>query len=80
MCSILGPFLLLIYINDLLLYVKAYLNKDNFNFIIILLVADPPSPGKLATLKEVLNRYKQQIQKLSTMQDELTKRYNLFLI
>ncbi|CAH2095338.1 unnamed protein product [Euphydryas editha] len=37
-------------------------------------IADPPSPGKLATLKEVLNRYKQQMLKLSTMQEEITKR------
>ncbi|CAH0731881.1 unnamed protein product, partial [Brenthis ino] len=35
---------------------------------------DPPSPGRLATLKEVLNRYKQQLQKLSTMQEEINKR------
>ncbi|XP_023951401.2 putative leucine-rich repeat-containing protein DDB_G0290503 [Bicyclus anynana] len=37
-------------------------------------LGEPPSPGKLATLKEVLSRHKQQIQKLSTMQEEIAKR------
>ncbi|XP_049885424.1 girdin [Pectinophora gossypiella] len=37
-------------------------------------VGEPPSPGKLATLKEVLSRYKQQIQKLPVLQEELSKR------
>ncbi|XP_047537466.1 putative leucine-rich repeat-containing protein DDB_G0290503 [Vanessa atalanta] len=44
------------------------LPDNNYN------IADPPSPGKLANLKEVLNRYKQQAQKLSTLQEELAKR------
>ncbi|XP_072933382.1 uncharacterized protein [Epargyreus clarus] len=35
---------------------------------------EPPSPGKLATLKDVLSRYKQQSQKLSTLQEEIAKR------
>lgn len=42
---------------------------------IICTIGDPPSPGRLATLKEVLIRYKQQLQKLSTMQEEINKRY-----
>ncbi|CAG4965992.1 unnamed protein product [Parnassius apollo] len=37
-------------------------------------IGDPPSPGKLATLKEVLSRYKQQTQKFSTLQEEIVKR------
>ncbi|KAJ2954789.1 hypothetical protein O0L34_g3094 [Tuta absoluta] len=37
-------------------------------------VGEPPSPGKLATLKEVLSRYKQQLQKLPTLQEEIAKR------
>ncbi|OWR41620.1 hypothetical protein KGM_204970 [Danaus plexippus plexippus] len=37
-------------------------------------IGDPPSPGKLATLKEVLSRNKQQLQKLNTLQEEITKR------
>ncbi|XP_068619613.1 putative leucine-rich repeat-containing protein DDB_G0290503 [Battus philenor] len=37
-------------------------------------IGEPPSPGKLATLKEILSRYKQQIQKLSSLQEELVKR------
>ncbi|CAK1593904.1 unnamed protein product [Parnassius mnemosyne] len=37
-------------------------------------IGDPPSPGKLATLKEVLSRYKQQTQKLSMLQEEIVKR------
>ncbi|XP_028176619.1 centrosomal protein of 152 kDa-like [Ostrinia furnacalis] len=37
-------------------------------------LGEPPSPGKLTTLKEVLNRYKQQMQKMSTLQEELSKR------
>ncbi|KAI8437618.1 hypothetical protein MSG28_011877 [Choristoneura fumiferana] len=35
---------------------------------------EPPSPGKLSTLKETLTRYKQQIQKVSTLQEEIAKR------
>ncbi|KAG6456124.1 hypothetical protein O3G_MSEX009579 [Manduca sexta] len=35
---------------------------------------DPPSPGKLATLKEVLSRYKLQMQKLNALQEEINKR------
>ncbi|XP_045538046.1 centrosomal protein of 152 kDa [Papilio machaon] len=37
-------------------------------------IGEPPSPGKLATLKEILNRYKLQVQKLSTLQEEVVKR------
>lgn len=37
-------------------------------------LGEPPSPGKLTTLKEVLSRYKQQTQRLSTLQEEVTKR------
>ncbi|XP_034836032.1 uncharacterized protein [Maniola hyperantus] len=37
-------------------------------------LGEPPSPGKLATLKEILSRHKQQMQKLSTMQEEVAKR------
>ncbi|XP_012550342.2 myosin-11 isoform X2 [Bombyx mori] len=37
-------------------------------------LGEPPSPGKLATLKEILSRYKMQMQKLSSMQDEIVKR------
>ncbi|KAL0819009.1 hypothetical protein ABMA28_008294 [Loxostege sticticalis] len=37
-------------------------------------LGEPLSPGKLTTLKEVLNRYKQQMQKMSTLQEELSKR------
>ncbi|XP_075984478.1 uncharacterized protein LOC142982064 [Anticarsia gemmatalis] len=37
-------------------------------------LGEPPSPGKLATLKEVLSRYKQQMQKLATLQEEIAKR------
>ncbi|XP_045504125.1 intracellular protein transport protein USO1 [Colias croceus] len=35
---------------------------------------EPPSPGKLATLKDALSRYKQQIQKIGQLQEELNKR------
>lgn len=35
---------------------------------------EPPSPGKLSTLKEVLSRYKLQMQKLASFQEEITKR------
>ncbi|CAB3233435.1 unnamed protein product [Arctia plantaginis] len=35
---------------------------------------EPPSPGRLATLKEVLSRNKQQMQKLSGFQEEIIKR------
>ncbi|KAH9631985.1 hypothetical protein HF086_016545 [Spodoptera exigua] len=34
-------------------------------------LGEPPSPGKLSTLKEVLSRYKIQMQKLSTLQEEI---------
>ncbi|KAJ0172223.1 hypothetical protein K1T71_012196 [Dendrolimus kikuchii] len=37
-------------------------------------MGEPPSPGKLATLKEVLSRYKIQMQKLSSLQEEISKR------
>ncbi|XP_035453203.2 myosin-11 [Spodoptera frugiperda] len=37
-------------------------------------LGEPPSPGKLSTLKEVLSRYKIQMQKLSTLQEEISKR------
>ncbi|XP_026735819.1 myosin-11-like isoform X1 [Trichoplusia ni] len=37
-------------------------------------IGEPPSPGKLATLKEVLSRYKLQMQKLSSLQEEINKR------
>ncbi|XP_022834016.1 paramyosin [Spodoptera litura] len=37
-------------------------------------IGEPPSPGKLSTLKEVLSRYKIQMQKLSTLQEEISKR------
>ncbi|XP_013166273.1 PREDICTED: centrosomal protein of 152 kDa-like [Papilio xuthus] len=37
-------------------------------------IGEPPSPGKLATLKDILNRYKLQVQKLSTLQEEVFKR------
>ncbi|XP_026761573.2 centrosomal protein of 152 kDa [Galleria mellonella] len=37
-------------------------------------LGDPPSPGRLATLKEILSRYKLQLQKFSTLQEEIVKR------
>ncbi|KAJ8711754.1 hypothetical protein PYW08_008708 [Mythimna loreyi] len=37
-------------------------------------LGEPPSPGKLSTLKEVLSRYKIQMQKLSSLQEEISKR------
>ncbi|KAM3961122.1 LOW QUALITY PROTEIN: chromosome segregation ATPase asterless [Aphomia sociella] len=37
-------------------------------------LGDPPSPGKLATLKEILSRYKSQLQKFSSLQEEIVKR------
>ncbi|XP_059051808.1 centrosomal protein of 152 kDa isoform X2 [Achroia grisella] len=37
-------------------------------------LGDTPSPGRLASLKEVLSRYKLQLQKLSTLQEEIVKR------
>ncbi|CAH2054469.1 unnamed protein product, partial [Iphiclides podalirius] len=37
-------------------------------------IGDSPSPGKLATLKEVLSRYKLHIQKMATLQEDLVKR------
>ncbi|VVC90109.1 unnamed protein product [Leptidea sinapis] len=35
---------------------------------------DPTSPGKLATLKEIVHSYKQNIHKLSQLKEEVTKR------
>ncbi|XP_013186245.2 protein Hook homolog 3 [Amyelois transitella] len=37
-------------------------------------LGEPPSPGKLTTLKEILSRYKLQLQKLPTLQEEIVKR------
>ncbi|CAF4920578.1 unnamed protein product [Pieris macdunnoughi] len=37
-------------------------------------IGDAPSPGKLATLKEILSRYKLQIQKVGQLQEEINKR------
>ncbi|XP_063380221.1 myosin-9-like [Cydia fagiglandana] len=37
-------------------------------------LGEPPSPGKLSTLKDALSRYKQQIHKVSALQEEIAKR------
>ncbi|XP_048478101.1 putative leucine-rich repeat-containing protein DDB_G0290503 [Plutella xylostella] len=37
-------------------------------------LGEPPSPGKLSTLKEILSRQKQQLLKLNSLQDEIAKR------
>ncbi|XP_047988844.1 myosin-9-like [Leguminivora glycinivorella] len=37
-------------------------------------LGEPPSPGKLSTLKDALSRYKQQIYKVSALQEEIAKR------
>ncbi|RVE45416.1 hypothetical protein evm_009934 [Chilo suppressalis] len=37
-------------------------------------LGETPSPGKLTTLKEVLGRYRIQMQKLATLQEDVTKR------
>ena len=60
----------------------SYVKNINYSQVFIYhtkcFTGDPPSPGKLATLKEVLSRYKQQLQKLSNMQEEINKRYIFF--
>ncbi|CAG9793262.1 unnamed protein product [Diatraea saccharalis] len=37
-------------------------------------MGESPSPGKLTTLKEILSRYRTQTQKLTTLQEEISKR------
>ncbi|XP_063375076.1 myosin-9 isoform X2 [Cydia amplana] len=37
-------------------------------------LGEPPSPGKLSTLRDALSRYKQQIHKVAALQEEIAKR------